>query len=301
MVHADEWVGGIGCEGYRLTISCCSGYFPFHENPNKRVTRPHPFRTGPPNTNLRAASHREPIASSAPRSCTSKPVLSQPEGSDPMSSAVKMATSRSNTPVTSYVPSGLHEAPMPVGKYYPSNYEASRSRQNSSHSQRTSRGSLQPPSSSGLGSAKSDTAVPQLNRSESSRGRSDSDAKRRLQQYQRDMVAQATQAARQLASGQAASAHLAAKHGASVQKFQIGSHRPVSPRLQPLGSPGPVTPMELEGKGGDGSYLTRGLPVPSPDAGRESQAVARAMKAEDERQRREARGSPAIEASGFGF
>lgn len=219
-----------------------------------------------------------------------------------MTSFVKMPTSRSNTPVTSYVPSGLHEAPMPVGKYYPTNYEAAKSRQSSVQNQRTSRGSLRPPSSSGgPSSVKSDTAVPQLTRTDSSRGRSDSDAKRRLQQYQRDMVAQATQAARQLASGQAASAHLAAKHGVPVQKFQSGSHRPVSPRLQPLGSPGPVTPMELEGQGGDGGYLTRGLPVPSPDAGRESQAVARAIKAEDERRMREGRGSPAIEASGFGF
>lgn len=213
-----------------------------------------------------------------------------------------MPSSQSHTPVTSYVPSGLHEAPMPVGKYYPSNYEAARSRQNSSQNYRTPRSSLRPPSSSnGPSSVKSDTAVPQINRTDSSRGRSDSDAKRRLQQYQRDMVAQATQAARQLARGQGASAHLAAQHGVPVQKFQTGSHRPVSPRLQPLGSPGPVTPMELEGHGGEGGYLTRGRPVPSPDAGRESQAVARAMQAENERMRREGRGSPAIEASGFGF
>lgn len=213
-----------------------------------------------------------------------------------------MPSSRSHTPVTSYVPSGLHEAPMPIGKYYPSNYEAARSRQSSSQNFRTPRSSLRPPSSSGgPSSVKSDTAVPQINRTDSSRGRSDSDAKRRLQQYQRDMVAQATQAARQLARGQGTSAHLAAQHGAPVKQFQAASPRPVSPRLQPLGSPGPVTPMELEGHGGEGGYLTRGRPVPSPDAGRESHAVARAMQAENERMRREGRGSPAIEASGFGF
>lgn len=33
------------------------------------------------------------------------------------------------------------------------------------------------------------------------------------------------------------------------------AHRPVSPKLHPLGSPGPVTPMELEGGAG---YLEHG-------------------------------------------
>lgn len=217
-----------------------------------------------------------------------------------MMSSVKMPSARGNTPVTSYVPSGIHDVPMPVGKYYPSNYEAARSRQHSSQSTiRTSR-SLRPPSSSGPSSVKSDSTVPQLNRPESSRGRSDSDAKRRLQQYQRDMVAQATQAARQLAGAKGA-ANLAAAHGVPVQKFQIGSHKPVSPRLQPLGSPGPVTPMELESHGGEGGYLTRGRPVPSPNAQRENEAVARALQAEEERKRREGRGSPTVQAGGFGF
>lgn len=226
--------------------------------------------------------------------------MSEPHGLYPMAPAMRMPPSRGNTPVTSYVPSGLHQAPLPVGKYYPSNYEASRP---SSSQSRTPRSSLRPPSSSsgGPSSIKSDTAVPQFNRSESSRGRSDSDAKRRLQQYQRDMVAQATQAARQLASGQASSLSLAAVHGVPVQKFQSGSHRPISPRLQPLGSPGPVTPMELEGQAEGGGYLTRGQAVSSPDAVRESRAVARAMKAEDERRRREGKCSPVIEAGVFGF
>lgn len=208
--------------------------------------------------------------------------------------------SRSHTPVTSYVPSGLHDAHLPLGKYYPSNYEA-KQRQSNQHTPPSSRNSSRPSSSARPSSVKSDTAVPQFNRSDSSRSRSDSDAKRRLQQYQRDMVAQATQAARQIASGQGASAHLAAAHGVPVQKFQLGTHRPVSPRLQPLGSPGPVTPMELEGHGGDGGYLSRGRPVPSPDAGREDDAIARAMAAEQARMRREGRSSPAVEAGGFGF
>ena len=34
-----------------------------------------------------------------------------------------------------------------------------------------------------------------------------------------------------------------------------GMDKPTSPRLEPLGSPGPVTPLELEG---DGGYLMAG-------------------------------------------
>ncbi|PSR94012.1 hypothetical protein BD289DRAFT_459492 [Coniella lustricola] len=213
-----------------------------------------------------------------------------------------MPVSQDTTPITSYVPSGLHDVPMPIGKYYPTNYEAAQSRKNSSHNTHSSapRTTLRPSSAAGSASIKSETAVPQFNRTES-RGRSDSDAKRRLQQYQRDMVAQATQAARHLASAKNGSVNLAVIHGVPMQNFQAGSHRPVSPRLQPLGSPGPVTPMELESQGGDGGYLTRGQRVRSPDAEKESHAVARAIRLEDERKRREGRSSPAVEAGGFVF
>lgn len=191
---------------------------------------------------------------------------------------------------------------MSLGKYYPTNYEAARSRQNSGQrSSRTPRTALRPPSVGGLASSsnKSGTQVSQLNQSDATRTRTDSDAKRRLQQYQRDMVAQATQAARSLA-GAKGPAGLAAAHGVVVPNFQIDSNKPTSPRLQPLGSPGPVTPMELEAQG-DGGYLTRGRAVPSPDSRRDNQAIAKALKAEEERKQREGRGSPTVQAGGFGF
>ncbi|KAF2014941.1 hypothetical protein BU24DRAFT_225162 [Aaosphaeria arxii CBS 175.79] len=35
--------------------------------------------------------------------------------------------------------------------------------------------------------------------------------------------------------------------------------KPTSPRLIPMGSPGPVTPLELAGDGTDGGYLTAGV------------------------------------------
>lgn len=307
-------------------LCCGSGYFSLHENPETRIHRPHPFHTATQKADedadgLAKSAHSTQAAqtsSSPPSSSTRRPALPpfavlKPRGHHPIANnKVNMSRSQGLTPVTSYVPSGgFHEAPMPVGKYYPSNYE--RRHNSTQNAPRTSRNSLQPPSARGPSSVKSDTAVPQLNRTDSP-GRSEaSEAARRLQQYQRDMVAQAYLAAQkatqELASKEGgASAALAAAslHGAPLSRFQVASvpHRPLSPRLEPMGSPGPVTPLALEGADG---YLSarsprdRPRPVPSPDAGRESQAVARAMRAEDERNRREGQRSPAVEAGGFGF
>ncbi|KAI9845008.1 MAG: hypothetical protein M1837_005152 [Sclerophora amabilis] len=66
--------------------------------------------------------------------------------------------------------------------------------------------------------------------------RRSSDAQRQLQNYQRELVASATRVGRNSSS--------------SIR-------RPVSPRLNPLGSPGPVTPLALEKE--DGGYLTAGM------------------------------------------
>lgn len=214
-----------------------------------------------------------------------------------MLQAAKMPSSRGHTPVTSYVPSGLHETPLPVGKYYPSNYEH---RQKQTH--HSSRNSTRPSSAVGPSSVKSDTVVPQINRADP-RGRPDSEAKTRLLQYQRDMITQAQLAKQRLEDGGSST------QGASSQRLQKTNtlRGPISPRLKPLGSPGPVTPLALEGADGYLSARSRASPrdrprpVPSPDAGRENHAVARAMKAHGERRRREGRCSPAVEAGGFGF
>merc|ERR1712098_456843 len=56
--------------------------------------------------------------------------------------------------------------------------------------------------------------------------RKSSDIKRKLQQYQREMIAQARAAAPTMKDGRI-------------------SKEPSSPRLQPLGSPGPITPFDL--------------------------------------------------------
>ncbi|KAF2140635.1 uncharacterized protein K452DRAFT_230126 [Aplosporella prunicola CBS 121167] len=63
-----------------------------------------------------------------------------------------------------------------------------------------------------------------------------SEAQRQLYLYQRELLATA-----------ARNMHASSTGGATV--------RPVSPRLNPLGSPGPVTPLELEGQG---DYLVAG-------------------------------------------
>jgi hypothetical protein len=62
--------------------------------------------------------------------------------------------------------------------------------------------------------------------------------KRKLQQYQRDMIVQARLAA------------LPSTHE------QTQSAKPSSPKLQPLGSPGPITPLELEESSG---YMVAGM------------------------------------------
>jgi hypothetical protein len=85
--------------------------------------------------------------------------------------------------------------------------------------------------------------------------RKKSDITKKLQQYQRDMVEQAALAGRMAFPGA----------------------RPISPRLLPLGSPGPVTPMELEE--GDG-YLGAGTKTFS-----QSELMARMNRAQEEMSR----------------
>ena len=117
--------------------------------------------------------------------------------------------------------------------------------------------------------------------------RNESEAKRRLQQYQRDMIAQATLA---LNGG---NVNAAAMNAISLRNMGFTSlnTKPSKPRLVPLGSPGPVTPMELESS--DDGYL--GARVPASANGPQIEEIARAIRIEEERRRREGPGSPAIE------
>lgn len=79
-----------------------------------------------------------------------------------------------------------------------------------------------------------------------------SEAQKQLFSYQREMLSNITSRASRTAS-----------------------KKPVSPRLIPLGSPGPITPLELEGENG-GDYLTAGAASLPPVHG-----MARSFTAED--------------------
>lgn len=107
-----------------------------------------------------------------------------------------------------------------------------------------------------------------------------SDAQKKLQQYQRDVVANATRAA----------------------SLAISPTTPVNPapaRLNPLGSPGPVTPLALE-SGGD-YLLAGGLGSPDAQIDRGRALVQRLVEKENERQRYPRRSeshSPAVSPAG---
>ncbi|KAH6688947.1 hypothetical protein F5X68DRAFT_75998 [Plectosphaerella plurivora] len=208
------------------------------------------------------------------------------------------SSSSANTPVASYMPSGAHDTSLPMGKYYPSNYE----QRHATPTSQTS--SMMPPptgpvSSSPSSSVKSDSTV-QIRLGESIPR---TDTKQRLQQYQRDMIAQARLAANQVLGDSpkvtsavpTATVSLNGVPIQSLQQFGMTSIlKPTSPRLLPLGSPGPVTPMDLEG--GEGGYLDRGhAPVILGD----SEDIARALRAEVAFLRGPS--SPAIEAGPQAF
>ncbi|KAM5347158.1 hypothetical protein ACJ41O_010163 [Fusarium nematophilum] len=214
------------------------GYFPLHEDPNTRVHRPHPFQHHADARMSRLISESGPVYADPP---TSHPAQS-----------VSMA--QSNTPVASFLAPGFHDSPLPMGKYYPSNYE------NRNGSQATLRPPLAGTLSSNIGpdsqAASRGTNPPDL-------VTPDTELRRKLQQYQRDMIAQASIAANELLGSSAKSGNKLAG-GVSLNSLPLrdsrfaapAPHKPRSPRLAPLGSPGPVTPMDLESIG-DGDYLSR--------------------------------------------
>lgn len=66
--------------------------------------------------------------------------------------------------------------------------------------------------------------------------------------------------------------------------------KPSKPNLVPLGSPGPVTPLDLETN--DDGYL--GIHLRRSDDQPPMEEVTRAIRAEEDRRRREGAGSPAL-------
>ncbi|KAI1452588.1 hypothetical protein F4805DRAFT_23396 [Annulohypoxylon moriforme] len=272
------------------------GYFPLHED-QARVYCPHPFQLDASKARMKSIERAGHSGSLDTKTSISTGVTmgANPSATLPVTMAerpTRIAQHNipgrpqpsfdpgSNTPVASYNPTGTQDNPLPMGKYYPSNYvkrkEEKRNRQQQSR----------PPTSNLISSSptstKSETQVPTA-RDTSAMGhsRNESDAKRRLQQYQRDMIAQATIA---LNGG-----NVNAATRSSLRTIGFTSmSKPSKPRLAPLGSPGPVTPMELEGSE-DGYLGARG------PADVHVEEITRAIRAEEERKRREGATSPAVE------
>lgn len=214
-----------------LTI-LTSGYFPLHEDPARRIHYPHPFSE--------FESHHETPSPKAQGNAPGTPdTPSLALNADPAEAAPE---NPSGTLVTSYVPSGFHSSgTLPMGKYYPSNYEK--------------RSHVHTPTPNPPKVAKSSSQVPTYGGLQ--KARPEGDARQKLQQYQRDMVAQATLAARKIMGGKEESS--LSTPGFPSQGMPVSAPAtadPSSPRLRPLGSPGPVTPMELESSAG--SYLDKG-------------------------------------------
>jgi hypothetical protein len=181
-----------------------------------KIYQPHPF-------------HRSTftISSASPDSPTMS-ASSSPHPS-PTTTVPKMSGGVSYTPIGSvpgpFSPTMPETLLIPMGKYHPANYKCPAS---TSVSTPTSapRASFLPPTNLTM----PPKSTKRGGKSRPGHERKTSDVKRKLQQYQRDMIVQA-----QL---------LASTSTGQQLKSRV---EPISPKLLPAGSPGPITPFELEG------------------------------------------------------
>lgn len=161
---------------------------------------------------------------------------------DPGRRANQAWRARTAPVVDAYNPTGIPGSAASLGKYYPSNYSGPTYTPDSSSS------ALQ----QHLGPASA------LSKTEQAR---------RLRQYQRDMISQTLQNAREALSrtmqgGGTTSIKAAetaldegARRSVASGFALLRRYKPLSPRITPLLSPGPVTPMALDGEG-ESDYLT---------------------------------------------
>lgn len=138
--------------------------------------------------------------------------------------------------VDAYNPTGIPGSAASLGKYYPTNYNKS---------------------SEAAGSAvQSPMETPELTFSLSA-----ADREHQLRQYKLDIISQTTQIARETLGRRMQSAACMAAMETALDEHTrksvalFGRYKPSSPRIAPLLSPGPVTPMALDGNG-DGDYLS---------------------------------------------
>lgn len=136
--------------------------------------------------------------------------LSSPSSGIPQVSQSILSTTHSNIPSPDVLA-------IPMGKYHPSNYKP------------VSPSVVAGPNPVASPTPPAQLEIPSLGKKKRpAHQRHTSDVKRKLQQYQRDMIAQAKLA------------------GLADPSERRGNAKPSSPKLQPLGSQGPITPLELE-------------------------------------------------------
>ncbi|KAG7142381.1 hypothetical protein HYQ45_001248 [Verticillium longisporum] len=232
------------------------GYFPLHEDSTARIHRPHPFTGTRKPRQQRIVPNTEPLVLPAAAGTSNLPAMTEPT----TLLAAKSKEPRSNLPVASYLPSGVRDTTLPMGKYYPSNYEMRNHPPHPTMSMEPTPVQPRPVGVAGLSSSvKSESQVPTMSNENFQTSRQDSDVRRKLAQYQRDMIAQARLAATEILGSSAkttttpqpttatATVMLNGFPLAGMRHFAAsGGGKPLSPRLLPLGSPGPVTPMDLE-------------------------------------------------------
>ncbi|KAI1819682.1 hypothetical protein F4861DRAFT_543698 [Xylaria intraflava] len=238
------------------------GYFPFHED-HIRVYHHHPFQFDATRAHMESVQRAsQDHASNSPQMSghssmkkdAGPATINVPPTRAERTTESPLLDPASGASVASYIPHGDQNSHLPVGRYYPTNYENRKEKK-----ARKAKDCL--PTTSEPATSKSavpDSQVPNVHQpSTIGHPRDESEAKRRLQQYQRDMVAQATIALNRGNVNQAALS--------SIRSLGLGNVAgPSKPRLVPLGSPGPVTPMELEGP--DGGYIgAHGLDDSRPD------------------------------------
>ncbi|TVY38430.1 hypothetical protein LOCC1_G006926 [Lachnellula occidentalis] len=186
------------------------GYFPDHDDFSKTYKEHH------------YGFSRSTTPGSPSNMSASSSVMSSP-GSEITPRGATSVLSDLVQPTASATIDALH---IPAGKYYPSNY-------NSPATTRVSTPTSAPGPLPGTNlTLPSATAHKTKRQKSSGHERNSSDVKRKLQQYQRDMIAQAR--------------HAKSRTGGRAPGFHIQMPKPVSPKLMPAGSSGPITPFELE-------------------------------------------------------
>jgi hypothetical protein len=148
---------------------------------------------------------------------------------------------------------------MPMGKYHPANYKTPAKAAPTSVPTLAPTNFHLPPS------------VSDRKKSRPGHERHGSDVKRKLQEYQLGQMQRAQM--------------LAQTYGGSSS----GGSKPISPRLLPLGSPGPITPFELEDNA-DAGYVVAGARAATNsligtglDQERDRDLVGRMIRAEEDK------------------